>query len=550
MTTKENFSLEGLLSPSSLKSELSNQAEAIEFLDSFSGRKALLTLLYSYYNAARAKAQDLKTVIDAGINTTYDTSALQTDYEALTRAVTYFARCILAIDYNGVPEYDANTTKTTGTVRKFWEAAINGQKTPEKSAAVLAKFPGAEPTGFLDKIKGAFTGLVDSWRGYTPDEKKYSQADILLNQQIQKDMKYRDEHAAEINQNALAAARANSTPIVPAINMNQTESGSHSFSNYGVKNMKVNRTVRKTFSNDAACDMLANKLTRDWFICEPECQPLIAEQLKAACVPAASFAPALKCNVLQYDGEAKVSKSELAALDKVQQFVQALKDEIACGNDCGGIQLIPEAKAFSLKRQAKRQLKNFAEEGEIDIEEVNTPNEIIEAEEAGIDIAHPEMYEEVADKAEAGELPADLMGIAPAVTAPTSVDPASMGAAYNDVIDSTIADNSGIVQDDMSGYDAAPGELTLSAATVGDAMAKAQADAIVYDDADEAGALQSVAPVAPMANPQAFSRSLHRRQMGATAKNFANTRKPVQQKAQPAQNMKGLYRLLGDKYIR
>ena len=244
--------------------------------------------------------------------------------------------------------------------------------------------------------------------------------------------------------------------------------------------MTVNGNTRN-FSNDEACDMLAHKLTRDWFICEPECQPLIAEQLKAACVPAASFAPALKCNIFQYDGEADVSKSELAALDRVQQFVQDLKNEIAMGNNCGGIKMVPEAKAFAKKRELRKLVKNF------DADEImmGTPQPLIEADEAELDIAHPEDYEAFADKAEAGELPPEAMGI-PAITAPTELDADDMGFAYGDVIDSTIADDSGIEQEDMSGYDPEPGELSLSAVEVGDAMAQAQADAIVWKD-DEIG---------------------------------------------------------------
>lgn len=518
----KNYSLESDLSPRALNSEIEKQ-DSLDFLNSFAGRKALLTLLKGFYlstmknNRLLFKQSEACRLSGDDEKCTY-LQQLHEEQEAANNSLLKLVHDVLEIDYADVPDL-----RDEQYFLDFWTRSLKGDIQPVDALRRTELFVGpAEGEGFWDKMKSRFNTFIDSWRGYSPDELKYSKSDAAFRESLSQ-----------------TPGRAQN-PL------------SKSFSNVGVKSMKVKRPVRKSFSNDVACDMLANKLTKDWFICEPECQPLIAEQLKAACVPAATFAPALKCNIMQYDGEAKVSAKELAALDKVQQFVQALKDEIACGNDCGGIKLVPEAKAFSLKRQLKRQLKNFAAEGEIEMEEIGTPAELIEAEAAGIDLEHPEMYEEFVDKVEAGEVAPEAMGLAPAVTAPTSVDPAAMGKAYDDLVDSTIADNGGIEQEDMSGYDAAPGDLSLSAAPVGDAMAQAQADAIIWDDADEATPMKAVVPVAPMANPQAFSRTLRRRQAGATAKNFANTRKPVQQKAQPqaTQSMKGLYRLLGDKYIK
>lgn len=524
MNYKQNYSLEGDLSPRSLKSELAKPASA-DFLDSYAGRKAVASLLFTMYQSTLNARKHYYKRIGEFEDEKDDVKAdylrnLSAEHVAMSENLLNFVHDLLEMDYDAVP------TVEDDKFIQFWEDTINGKQTPQEAVQRRKWFlqqPEEANSSFWDKLKSKFNNIVSSWRGYNDEELEYGKSDIAFRKLLAQDLKN--------NPYAYASAKA--------------------FSNNGVKNMKVKRPVRKTFSNAQACDMLAHKLTNDWFICEPECQPLISEQLKAAQVPVASFAPALKCNVFQYDGEAAVSKSELAALDKVQQFVQALKDEIACGNDCGGIKMVPEAKAFSLKRNLKKMVHNFAETGEIEMEEIATPNELIKAEEAGIDLDNPEMYEEVADKAEAGELPAELMApMAPAVVAPTSIDEDSLGYAYNDLVDSTIADDEGITQEDMSGYDAAPGELSLSAAPVGNAMAEAQADAIVWEDEDAAPMKPvAAAPIMAPAAPQNFSRSVRRQQKAAAQKKNFSAKQPAKSATRTI-SVRGLHRLLGDNYIK
>ncbi|MCQ2209204.1 MAG: hypothetical protein MJZ34_02820 [Paludibacteraceae bacterium] len=268
------------------------------------------------------------------------------------------------------------------------------------------------------------------------------------------------EAAAEAEAVAAEASKTTSTVAPEASKLSPFE-----------KWLEEEKKARGLAHNFAACDALAQKLTQDWFICEPQCQPLIAEQLKAACVPCDTFEPALRCNRFQYDGDAPVSHKELEALDRIQGFVEDLRKEATAGN-LPGIIMVSEKKAFAKKQVLRKFLKNFA----LDMEDLGTPEDIMEAEEADVDLMKPEMYQEVAEAAENGTLPEGLV-------APSSMDPAEMGHAYDEVMDSTIADDDvGIEQEDMSNYDAEQGELSLSAAPAGDAMARINSEAIISDD--------------------------------------------------------------------
>ena len=534
MKKKNNFSLARVLSPTFLDHNLTDNdsEDNYQFFNSFAGRRAMIKLLRAYVSATANYKSRLASLEKSSEFYQANAVAIQRsidEHQALRDELERTIACILDIDYNksDVPEAAVGDPDLMRL-----SVAMTAQ--PVDAIArkdLINKLKLNEQSGFLDKIKSAFGGAVDFLRGYNDSEQDLSKSDIEFAKYISN---------PELEKKALvdipAVAPVDTKPLA--------------FSNNGVKNMKLRKSVRKTFSNEQACDMLADKLTADWFVCEPECKPIIAEQLKMAKVPAATFAPALLCNRFQYDGDVPVSCAELAALDKVQMFVQALKEEIARGNDCGGIKMVPEAKAFAMKRILKRRLKNFAEAtGDLDMNELGTPDELIEAAKAQVEIDAPEKYEAVAEAAEAGELTPDMMG-APAVVAPVSMDPAAMGRAYDAVVDSTIADNSGITQNDMSGYEAEQGQLSLSAAEIGDEMAQAQANAVIVGG--EAPAPAPVQPVMAPVAPQNFSRSARRQQMQKKAQRQNFAARPVRQPVQQVQrvSIKGLRGLLGDNYVK